>query len=74
MSARFVRVFLFALAIQSTSLWAQLTVSTLRGTANDQSGAVVVNARIRVVHLETNLTREVDTNENAFAGKDKVIN
>ena len=64
MSARFFRYCLLALCIQSLSLWAQLTVSTLRGTATDQSGAVVVNARIRVVHLETNLTREVDTNEN----------
>jgi Carboxypeptidase regulatory-like domain len=63
-SARFFRYCLLALCIQSLSLWAQLTVSTLRGTATDQSGAVVVNARIRVVHLETNLTREVDTNEN----------
>ena len=64
MSARFFRYCLLALCIQSLSLWAQLTVSTLRGTATDQSGAVVINARIRVVHLETNLTREVDTNEN----------
>ena len=64
MSARFVRVFLLALAIQPNGLWAQLTVSTLRGTATDQSGAVVVNANIRVVNLETNLTREVVTNEN----------
>src|SRR5438094_1432373 len=64
MSARFLRCFFLVLSIQSISLWAQLTVSTLRGTATDQSGAVVVNARIRVVHQETNLTREVDTNDN----------
>jgi hypothetical protein len=64
MSAQFFRFFLLAFSIQAVSLWAQLTVSTLRGTATDQSGAVVVNARIRVVHQETNLTREVDTNDN----------
>ena len=44
--------------------WAQLTVSTIRGTATDQSGAIIVNAHIRLVHLETNLAREIDTNEN----------
>src|SRR6266849_1898201 len=63
-SARLFRCFLLALSIQSITLWAQLTVSTLRGTATDQTGAVVVAARIRVVHQETNLAREVDTNEN----------
>jgi hypothetical protein len=41
----------------------QLTVSTLRGTAVDQTGAVVVNAEIKVVGTETNLTRTVKTNE-----------
>ena len=46
------------------TLWAQLTVSTLRGTATDQSGAVVLNAKITVVHRGTNLNREVETNEN----------
>src|SRR5215813_10102544 len=45
-------------------LAAQLTVSTLRGTAVDQTGAVVVNAEIKVVGTETNLTRSVNTNEN----------
>jgi hypothetical protein len=54
---------LLALTIQSICL-AQLTVSTLRGTATDQSGAVVVGAHIRAVNIETNLAREVDTNQN----------
>src|SRR5205085_9976046 len=63
-SARVFRCFLLAGLISAIHLWAQLTVSTLRGTATDQTGAVVVNARIRAVHQETNLTREVDTNEN----------
>ena len=45
-------------------LHAQLTVSTLRGTAVDQTGAVVVNAEIKVVDTGTNLTRSVNTNEN----------
>jgi Carboxypeptidase regulatory-like domain len=58
------RGLLLASLLASGSLWAQLTVSTLRGTATDQSGAVVVNAEIRVVHLGTNLSRTVATNEN----------
>ena len=46
------------------NLWAQLTVSTLRGTATDPAGAVVVNTHIVVVQLATNLTREINTNAN----------
>src|SRR5262245_7807238 len=61
---RMFRLVVLAGFIFSVNLWAQLTVSTLRGTATDQSGAVVVNARIRVVEQETNRVREVDTNEN----------
>src|SRR5262249_44649302 len=62
--ARIFRFSLLIFSIHSLCLWAQLTVSTLRGTATDQSGAVVVGAKIRAVNLETNLTREVVTNEN----------
>src|SRR5438445_2519136 len=50
--------------LAASCAWAQLTVSTLRGTATDQSGALVVNANIRVVNTETNLSREVATNAN----------
>jgi hypothetical protein len=50
--------------ILTMNLWAQLTVSTLRGTATDPAGAVVVNAHIAVVQLATNLTREINTNAN----------
>ena len=48
----------------STSNWAQLTVSTLRGTITDPAGAVVVHAKITALNQETNLTREVFTNGN----------
>ena len=58
------RLFLLAGLVPAIALWSQLTVSTLRGTATDQSGAVVVGAKITAVHLDTNLTREVETNEN----------
>jgi hypothetical protein len=46
----------------ATSNWAQLTVSTLRGTITDPAGAVVVHAKITASNQETNLTREVFTN------------
>ena len=44
MSATAVRLFLLAGLFPAITLWAQLTVSTLRGTATDQTGAVVVGA------------------------------
>jgi len=46
------------------SLAAQLTVSTIRGTAKDPTGAVVAGAEITIVNLGTNLQRVVVTNEN----------
>src|SRR5437868_368798 len=50
------------LALLPVPMWSQLTVSTLRGTATDPVGAVIVNAHINAVNQETNLTREVVTN------------
>jgi len=57
------KLFLF-LALLPALLWSQLTVSTLRGTATDQTGAVVVGAEIKVVAVATNFSRSVMTNEN----------
>src|SRR5579863_2821236 len=48
----------------SAGSWAQLTVSTLRGTITDPAGAVVVHAKITALNQETNLNREVLTNGN----------
>ena len=42
-------------------LYAQLNVSTLRGTATDPSGAAVPGVSVKVVNLETNFTRTVTT-------------
>ena len=53
-----------ALAIASVPLAAQLTLSTIRGTAADPSGAVVAGAEITVLNLQTNERRTVKTNEN----------
>src|SRR5215831_5154143 len=61
---RLCRVLLLAGIIPAVVTWAQLTVSTLRGTATDPSGAVVPNARITAINQETNLTRIVLTTEN----------
>src|SRR5262249_46455210 len=43
---------------------AQLTVSTIRGTATDPTGSAVAGVSITLVNLGTNLQRGVATNEN----------
>lgn len=60
----FLRMCMLAGLISAMCNWAQLTVSTLRGTITDPAGAVVVHAKITAVNQETNLTREVLTNSN----------
>src|SRR5689334_2981520 len=57
------RLFLIA-ACLSVPVWGQLTVSTLRGTVTDPTGALVPNARVTATNPETNLTRTVTTTEN----------
>jgi hypothetical protein len=47
-----------------STLVAQLTLSTIRGTAADQTGAVVPKAQIVVVSMDTNQRREVTTTDN----------
>src|SRR5262249_5969555 len=49
-----------ALAL-SLPLFGQLTLSTVRGTAMDPTGAVVAGADITLTNLETNAKREVKT-------------
>lgn len=46
------------------SLPAQTSVSVLRGTALDSTGAVVVGAEIKLINLRTNLERTVQSNGN----------
>ncbi len=58
--ARFARVSVWILC---STLAAQTTVSTIRGTAMDQSGAVIPGAKILIVNLRTNLEREVTSND-----------
>ena len=55
---------LFAVLMGTSVLQAQITLSTIRGTAIDPSGAVVANAQIALVNLETSERREIHTNDN----------
>jgi hypothetical protein len=64
MWAQAIRVLVLAAVVSATSSWAQLSASTLRGTATDQFRAVLAAAKIAAVNTETNLSREVETNEN----------
>src|SRR5690348_11259855 len=54
----------FGLLLGCASLRAQITLSTIRGTAMDPSGAVVANAEIALVSVETSERRVVSTNDN----------
>jgi|SRR5687768_1940494 len=44
-------------------LFAQLTVSTIRGSATDPSGAVIANAQITITNLGTNISRSTVAND-----------
>src|SRR6266481_3403983 len=48
----------------SARLCAQTDLSTVRGTATDSSGAVIANAEVKLVDMETNFTRTVATDQN----------
>src|SRR5262245_17120321 len=48
----------------ASSLLAQLTVSTIRGSVRDPSGAVVAGANITITNLGTNIARTTSANEN----------
>ena len=52
-----------AVLIFCSPLFGQLTLSAIRGTAMDPTGAVVANSNIEALQLETNAKREVVTNE-----------
>ena len=48
----------------AANLLAQLTVSTIRGSVRDPSGAVVAGANITITNLGTNIARTAIANEN----------
>ncbi|MEK7405493.1 MAG: carboxypeptidase regulatory-like domain-containing protein [Acidobacteriota bacterium] len=55
---------LAALLVASGLAPAQLTVSTIRGSVSDPTGAAVVGAKIAVVNAQTSVERSVASNEN----------
>ncbi len=55
---------LLSLSLGCWTLAAQITLSTIRGTATDPTGAVVVNADVTVASLDTGARREVKTDQN----------
>jgi hypothetical protein len=61
---RFSYCLLAAFAFSCVPLLSQLSLSTIRGTATDPTGAVVPHAQITLINLETNARRTVVTNEN----------
>src|SRR5262245_23015290 len=52
-----------ACAFSASTLLAQLTMSTIRGSVVDPSGAVVSTAKITITNLGTNISRETVANE-----------
>jgi Carboxypeptidase regulatory-like domain/TonB dependent receptor-like, beta-barrel len=49
-------------ALAAGTLYGQLNVSTLRGTATDATGAAVPDVTVQVVNVGTNVSRSVKTN------------
>ena len=59
-----VAVFIFALALTPAAHGqSQITTGVIQGTVSDPNGAVVPGATVEVVNLETNLTRNVTTDD-----------
>jgi hypothetical protein len=59
---RFVSVVAVLMILAATAA-AQSDLGTIRGVVSDQSGAVVPNAKVVVVNVDTNISREVTTTE-----------
>ncbi len=55
-------ILLLAISI-ATGAWAQTSRGTVSGTITDTSGAVVANADVQLVQLETNVVRDTKSNE-----------
>jgi outer membrane receptor protein involved in Fe transport len=55
-----------ALLLQPIATHAQLTRGSISGTVRDASGGVVPGAEVRVVDVNTNITRNTTTDDNGF--------
>lgn len=58
-----VSIFCFLL---STSVSAQLTRGAIAGTVRDQNGAIVAGAEVKVTNVQTNVVRDVVTDDDGF--------
>ncbi len=57
-------IMLSAMLVLCSSLSGQVILSTIRGTGFDSTGAVIVNAQVTLVHLESNASRTTVTSQN----------
>ena len=60
-SSRFVAALIVALALSTSSSFAQQTAGSIRGTAQDATGAVVAGVQVQATNLDTGLTFETVT-------------
>ncbi|MBM3801964.1 MAG: TonB-dependent receptor [Acidimicrobiia bacterium] len=60
---RLLAVVLFLAAFSAAPVAAQVSTATLTGLVRDPSGAVMPNVKVTVTNVETNISREVQTNE-----------
>src|SRR3981081_2429350 len=56
--------YLLSLFFLSSAMMAQLTLSTIRGTITDPTGAVAANVQVALVSLNTNAAWAVTSNQN----------
>ena len=56
----------FVVLLAACSLFAQTGTATLSGSVTDPSGAVVVNAQVRVVNADTNVVQTTHTNQSGL--------
>lgn len=57
---------IFAILALPVQAHAQLTRGAVAGTVRDQAGAVIPGAQVKVINPQTNVSREVTTNDEGF--------
>ncbi|HYR84035.1 MAG TPA: TonB-dependent receptor [Terriglobia bacterium] len=62
-NARSVVSSVFLVLLCTSFAWAQLDTGTLSGTVTDQTGATVPGAAVNIKHVETGISRSLQTNE-----------
>ncbi|RMG46411.1 MAG: carboxypeptidase regulatory-like domain-containing protein, partial [Acidobacteria bacterium] len=59
-----VGVLFIVMSASSAAVFGQATTGTISGTVSDESGAVLPDAIVTIVHVATGMTRTVMTDEN----------